>query len=399
MSGAGLSSSGRPDGVDEKDDLKSFHAAMEAQATTDQASAFRAIVKNTDAASRQLGSLEKESDPTRVPQMATELKDSLEKVTTQTKNFVDALSARQKSALRETTARLEKAGAELAEQAKTLAVSGVATPSAEAGPAAGMKKALENFRNQQDRLAVEMGIVLLDMDVAFSIPSFKTTAEVGGQRVAISSSTVIMRAGAEGGANKYKIVLTADLSDLEPNLTAALAAALNGGERCGERYSVEDATLGRSSGASAVLATKIYAERWTCSRSLGESEIAEGRGSADVKATPVIGPNGEVEIHTEMGALEAEGFLADSLRGGALGTKLQQAIARLMETAIRATDFKATLPPAGANLAKVQTARFQSTEGGDLNIILGGEMLISEEQAKALGDQLKLQREEVKLQK
>jgi len=395
MTGAGLSSSGRPDGVDEKDDLKTFHAAMEAQATSDQASAFRVIVKNTEAVGERLGSFAKESDASRAGGMATELRESLEKVRAQTKNFVDALSVRQKAALRETTARLEKAGAELAEQGKTLDGGGVATAREEGGRASGVKKSLENFRNQQDQLALEMGIVLSDADVAFTIPAFKTSTAVGGQRIAILSSTVITRSGTEDGENKYKIVLTADLSDLEPNLTAALGTALNGGDRCGERYSVEDATLGRSTGTSVVVTTKMYAERWACSRSLGERELAEGRGSADVKATPVLGTNGQVEIRTEMGATEAKGFLEDSLHGGVLGPKLQQMVAWLLETAIRATDFKATLPAAGANVAKMQTARFQGTEGGDLNVILEGEMKMSEEQVKALGDQL---RERVRLQ-
>jgi hypothetical protein len=401
-SGSGLSGVGRPDAVDEKDELKSFHEAMEVQATSDQASAFRAIVKNTEAANDQLTSFEKENDASRSPGMAAELKESLEKVRVQTKNFVDGLSARQKSGLKETIGRLEKAEAELAEQARTFEVSagvaGTAMASAGAvehaqagtgGRAEGVRKALENLRNHQDRLALEMGIVPSDSEVAFTIPAFKTAAEIGGQRIAISSATLISRAGGENAQNGYRVVLTADLSDLEPNLTSVLSAELNGGERCGERYSVEDATLEPSTGPSVIVATKIYAERWMCTRSLGENEIAQGRGSAEVRATPVVGTNGQIEIRTEMGAVEAKGFLAESLRGGMMGTKLRETIASTLGTMIRATDFKATLPAAGAEAAKIETARFQSTEVGELSLILNGEMRISEEQAKALGNQLK----------
>ena len=383
ITGAGTAASGRPDGVDEKDPLKTFHEAMEVQATTDQAAAFRAIVKNTELVREKLTSFEKETDASRLAGISADLKESLDKVCAQTQNFVNALSAKQKAGLKETTTRLEKAGSELAEQAKTLAAAN--SPRAPDG----LKRALENFRDQQDQLALEMGIVLSDADVAFTIPAFKTSAEIGGQRVAISSSALITHESTDNAGNTYKVMLTADLSDLEPNLTAALGSELNGGERCGERYSINDAILAPSTGTSVIVAAKIYAERWMCSRALGESELAQGSGSADVKATPVVGTNGEIEIRTEIAAVQAKGFLADSLQGGTLGTKLQQSVAALLASAIRATDFKATLPAAGAAAAKMQTAKFQSTEVGDLAVIFQGEMRMSQDQAQMLGNQLK----------
>ena len=389
ITGAGTAASGRPDGVDDKDDLKTFHEAMEVQATSDQAAAFRAIVKNTESTSERLTSFEKESAASRFASSSADLKKSLEEVRTQTQNFVNALTAKQKAGLKETTTRIEKAGAELAEQTKTLDDGASPRVESQNQRVEGLKKALENFRNQQDRLALEMGIVLSDVDVAFTIPAFKTSAEIDGQRVAVSSSVLITHAGADHGENTYKIMLTADLSDLEPNLTAALGGELNGGERCGERYTIVDATLAPSTGTSVVVATKIYAERWMCLRTLAETELAQGSGGADVKATPVVGPNGEIEIRTEIAAVQAKGFLADSLSGGVLGTKLQQSVATLLASAIRATDFKATLPAAGAAAAKVQAATFQSSEVGDLILILQGEMRMSPDQAQVLGNQLK----------
>jgi hypothetical protein len=389
ITGAGTAASGRPDGVDEKDELKTFHEAMEVQANGDQAAAFRAIVKNTELARERLTSFAKETDAPRRQSMFADVKESLEKACTQTQNFVNALSARQKAGLKETTTRLEKSGAELAEQTKTFDGNASAPAQSPTDRAVSLQKTLENFRNQQDRLALEMGIVLSDADVAFTVPAFKTSAEIGGQRVAITSSTLITRVGTDNGENTYKIISTADLSDLEPNLTAALGSQLNGGQRCGERYSVDDATLAPSTAASVVVAAKIYAERWMCSRALGESELAQGSGGADVKATPVVGASGEVEIQTEIGSVQAKGFLADSLHGGALGTKLQQSVAALLGSAIQATDFKSTLPAAGATAAKIKAARFQSAEGGELTVTLEGEMRMSQDQALALGNQLK----------
>jgi hypothetical protein len=387
--GGGLSSTGRPDGVGEKDPLKDFHQAMELQATSDQASAFRTIATNTDVIGDQLTKFEKESDASQLPGLASGIEESFEKVRVETQNFVEAMSARQKAGLKEITGRLEKAEAELGEQGKTLKASGRPGSTSPRSEVEAVRKALDNLRNQQDRLALEMGIALSDSEVAFTIPAFKTSAEIGGQRVAISSSTVISRVNGENEQNIYKIVSTVDLSDLEPNLTAALAEEFNGGERCGERYSLEDARLVPSDPASAVVASKIYAERWICSRSSGEGEIAQGSGTADVKVTPMVAANGDIKLRTEIGAIEARGFLADSFRRGTLGTKLQEKIASLLGQAIQAADFKATLPATAAEAAKVQAARFELTEAGDLGLILDGEMRMSDEQAKALANQLR----------
>ncbi|MFZ0481497.1 MAG: hypothetical protein WAL71_20320 [Terriglobales bacterium] len=430
MTGAGLSSSGRPDGVDEKDELKDFHHAMEVQATSDQAAAFRKIVKNTEAASvklmglaKQLGltndlaSLEKElgvedlADRAKesagekhienvnagtksvetesvgkeqdAMRRAAELKASLEKVRTETKNFMEALSARQKAWLKEITGKVAKAETELAGQEKALDAS-----VGESGRVESLAKALGNFRSEQDRLAQEMGIALSDAgEPAFRIPVLKTSAEVGGQKIMVSAATTISRVSAGNGENVYKIEVVEDLGDLQSNLTDALRTHINATPRCGERVELREATMDVAAPASVVEA-QVYVERWACT-TMSTNLLAQGSGRIEVKVTPVVGANGEIGMKTELGRVEGDKFVTGLVTSDTLGDMLREKIAATLTTVMESAGFKATLPPAGVAAAKAQTARFGSTAGGNLGLIVDGEMKMGDEQAVALGSQLK----------
>jgi hypothetical protein len=72
-----------------------------------------------------------------------------------------------------------------------------------------------------------------------------------------------------------------------------------------------------------------------------------------------------------------------------VGSRLREKISGLLLTAIKSGDWRATLPPAGAESMRAGTARFESPEVGNLMLIVEGEMRISDEQAKVLGNQLK----------
>jgi phosphohistidine phosphatase SixA len=96
-----------------------------------------------------------------------------------------------------------------------------------------------------------------------------------------------------------------------------------------------------------------------------------------------------LQIATEIKRVDADRFLADLVRSGALGAALRDGIASSMVAAIM--DLKRALPAAGKDSAKAQSARFESTREGELSAIVSGEMRISEEQTKLLGNQLKEQ--------
>jgi hypothetical protein len=393
LGGGGLSSTGQPSGVGEKDELKDFHHAMEVQATSDQASAFRTILKNTESANAQLASLEQEQekDPSLWAGRAANVKAAIDKARISTRSFVDGLSARQKAGLKEITGRIAKAETDLAGQEKVLEASaGEGHDSAMSGRTESLAKALETFRNQQGRLAEEMGIVLSDGgEVVFRIPAFKTSAQAGGQRIAVSSSSVISRVEAENEANVYKIELTQDLSDLQPNITEVLRAQVESLPTCGERVELRDATLALAAPASVVVA-QLYVEHWICARGPKTArELAQGTGSVEIRVTPAVEPNGELNMKTEVSRVEGDKFVRDLLKSGTLGEALQQKIASSMVKVIESANFKAMLPPTGAASAETKSARFESTTGGSLGVALEGEMRMSDEQAALLGNQLK----------
>ena len=98
-SGAGLSTYGRPDGVDEKDSLKDFHHALAVQATSLQIAEFQELLKLTDSAKTQLQAfLQPEAQPIAAAGDPA-FHPTLESVLAASKKFESGLSDPQKSGL------------------------------------------------------------------------------------------------------------------------------------------------------------------------------------------------------------------------------------------------------------------------------------------------------------
>ena len=107
----------RPTGVDEKDPLKDFHRALAVEATSQQASEFQALVKETDSAKSSLRTFV-ESPPklgagseTGIPR--TETDQLLERLRADNQKFLDGFSAVQKAGLKENLKKLAKADSDL----------------------------------------------------------------------------------------------------------------------------------------------------------------------------------------------------------------------------------------------------------------------------------------------
>src|SRR5580692_732453 len=98
--GAGLSTYGRPDGVDEKDSLKDFHHILAVQATSQQLAEFQELVKRTESAKVQLQAfLQHETQP--ISATADPLfNQTLASVLAASKKFENGFSDTQKSGLR-----------------------------------------------------------------------------------------------------------------------------------------------------------------------------------------------------------------------------------------------------------------------------------------------------------
>jgi len=395
--GGGLSNVGKATGVDDKDDLKDFHAVMAVQATSQQIVEYSAMMKSTEVASAELKKfllqLVKENGAAELAGRTTALEQAIEQARTENKKFLDGFSEPQKSGLKEVSKRLLKADSDLAQQAKALDLDAVnsktigqpITVSAQT-----LDRVFTIFQTQQAGLGEEMGIGNGNsgVDFAFNLAPLKRTITVASQPVAITTSEVISNGVASGGQSTFKLQLTADLFDLQQNISDVLHSELDQADRCGERIAVQGATLTPSEPASVVL-VQLHFERWTC---LGReaNEMVEGNATFEVKLTPSVGDDGALRLTPEIGRVDAQGLIGEWLRSGSPGESLRDKITGSILSAIRlGSDFSATLPPAARGCATLHGARFQGSGSGKLWVVLSGEIRVSNEQAAILTSELR----------
>jgi len=394
--GGGLSSTGRATGVDVKDDLKDFHVVLAVQATSQQIVDYAAMMKSTEAADSELkiflDQLGKDS-AAELSSRSAAVEQTIEKARTENKKFLDGFSDQQKSGLREITKRLLKADADLAQQAKALGLE-VRDPKSVgqsvAASAQILQRALTNFQNQQLGLGEEMSVVSgkSSQESAFDLSPVKNFIHFANQPITITTSGVISNGAAEGGQNTFKLELTADLSDLQRNISDVLHRQLDKAERCGERIVVQSATLTPSEPAS-LMVLQLHVERWAC---LGRdtNEMAEGNGTIEVKLTPSVGDIGALQLTAEIARVDAEGLIGEWLRAGFLGETVRDKIAEsILLTLRQGGDLNSALPPAARGNAKLHRAQFQSTGSGKLLAVLDGEIRLSNEQVTSLLGELK----------
>jgi hypothetical protein len=394
--GGGLSSVGKPTGVDDRDGLKDFRAVMAVQATSEQIVQYAAMMKSTEAASAELKSfllqIAKENGAAQLSSQTTAVAQTIENARSENKKFLAGFSEPQKSGLKEISKRLIKADSDLAQQAKALDLE-AGNSKTDRQPIAASAQTLEHaltiFQTQQIGLGEEMSIGSgTNGDSAFNLAQVKRSITVASQPIAITTSEVISNSVASGGQNTFKLQLTADLSDLQQNITDVLHSELDKSDRCGERIAVQGATLTPSEPASVVL-VQLHFERWTC---MGReaNEMVEGNGTFAVKLTLSVGDDGAVRLTPEIARVDAQGLIGDLLRSGSPGEMLRDKISESILSAIRqGSDFNATLPPAARSNATIHDARFQGSSSGKLWVVLGGEIRVSNEQVTLLTSELK----------
>jgi len=397
ITGGGLSGNGRPTGVKEDDTLKDFHQAMAVQATSQQTAEFQAATKSTEEAKTQLqlflehlhkGNIAAESLH-REP-----LDRALENARSGDKKFQQGFSPAQKSGLRDIAKRLAKADSDLEQEEKKLDQSLLlmVASSEVAARAESLGKALTDFYNQQLALGREMSITLANgQDLAFTLPLASHPVSIAKQTIAVPVSGELAQIAAQGGQRTFKLQLTANLTDLQQNITELLRTQLDTSDNCGQRIAIHQATLAPST-PNGLLVLKLHYERWTCSQMFGKqtsNELAEGDGLVEIKLTGSVEKPGTLRITAAFGRIDATGMMAEALRSGSLGENLRNVAAQSVLTAAQtASDFKTTLPPAVQNSAVLQSARFQDTGAGTLTLLLEGQLEISNEQADTLANQL-----------
>jgi hypothetical protein len=219
-------------------------------------------------------------------------------------------------------------------------------------------------------------------DLALKIPPVSTSLDVKGTPVKITAWGSVART--PSGA--YALTLTADLADLQANLTPLLAAQLDRSERCGERLSVQHAALDPAA-PSAMLTANVHYERFACIKAFGKENakrLVGGNAVVTVKLTPSCGRDG-IAMASNVQKIDADGSLGELLRSGSLGDAIKQKIAASIESAVRKSlDLKSSLPPAVESVASIQDVRFAGSPQGALWISLGGEVRLTEAQFQSL---------------
>jgi hypothetical protein len=397
--GGGLSGSGGiASGVSTKDDLKDFRAALAVQATSQQVVEFTLMEKSTTTAGAELqGFLELLSKPNAGSELASRaasLDQALGRARTENRKFLDGLSERQKSGLREISKRLSKADSDLEQQTKALdqmlADTKAVTQQIE-GSGQSLERALTAFRSQQADLGKEMNVAAADdgTNSTYAIQRVKKSVDLRNGSISVITSGVISAGVAEGGQNTFKLELMADLSDLQNNIGEVLRAQLNKADRCGEQITIRSATLTPQEPASLAV-VQLHFERWTCFGRDTVNEMAEGNGTIEVKLTPAVGGDGVLQLKPEIGRISAEGLVGELLRSGSLGDAVRDAVMQSVLTIMReGGDFKTTLPATAQGYATLRRAQFRGTGSGKLMAVLDGDIRVSDEKAMALTSALK----------
>ncbi len=222
-------------------------------------------------------------------------------------------------------------------------------------------------------------------DLTLRLPPVKTSITFGEQPIAITAAGVIT-GHPNSLQNSFKLLLTADMTDLQEHIAGILKAQLETQDHCGDRISVTAATLVPASPASAVTAN-IHYERWVCVKVLGkevDKKLLGGDGVVPVSLTPSV-EGSEVKLTAEVGIIEAKGALGEVLRSAPVRDRLREKISGSVQAALQGgTNLKAILPAGIDHAATLQIARFADGGSGHLTFELVAEIRMSAPEIRSL---------------
>ncbi len=215
---------------------------------------------------------------------------------------------------------------------------------------------------------------------SIQLPSVKTLVTIENQPIQITISG--RASGIDSGA--AALALSIDLGDLQEHLTPVLSAAVNRSDRCGERLTVERASL-PPDGPASVLTANVNYERYACVKALGKEivkKVLGGHGAIEITLTPSVADS-NVSLDAQVRKIDADGSLGEVLRSGDVGDSIREEISDSIESAIqKVTDLKAALPPAIADAASIKTVQFADGGAGRLWLKVSGEVHLSAEQVR-----------------
>ena len=264
----------------------------------------------------------------------------------------------------------------------------------------GFNRQISTSRQQRIPLAFALVLALGTSPLAataqnavFKIPPVKIPLEVKDQRITITASAILTLSSKDRNLRILNLQLTGDLSDLQQNLTSLLSSQLDKDDRCGERVTIQNASLKPAEPAS-VAVVQLHVERWACVKLLGRQaakKILGGDAQVPIKLTPEIEKDStELQLVPEVGDIQADGSLGEVLRSGALGETIKEKVRSSIVSALnKGTNLSATLPPAVQGYVTIQSAEFKDGGDGRLLVVLDGVARITQEQVKLLSDQVK----------
>ncbi len=227
-------------------------------------------------------------------------------------------------------------------------------------------------------------------DLTLTIPPVRTSLSVQNQPVPITVSGSVSGVVASRNAAAFRLALTADLSGLQQNMTALLASQLNRSDKCGERLTIDGATLAPTTPA-ALLTANLHYEKWACAKVFGKNVVKRlvgGNGVIGVRLTPVVEADHAVRLQSDVESIQADGSLGEALRSGSLGPTLREKIRATLASAMDKAKLEASIPPELRPVAAIESAQF-ADGSGRLCLNLTGDVHISAEQLRSLIDQRK----------
>jgi hypothetical protein len=239
-------------------------------------------------------------------------------------------------------------------------------------------------------IGLQMGGIAAAQDLTLPLPPVKTSISIGDQPIAITATGVIT-----GHPNSlqdtFRLLLTADLADLQEHMTGILKAQLDSEDRCGERLSITSATLlppkttvppksAVPAHPAAALTVNVHYERWLCVKALGREvnrKLLGGDGVIPVDLTPSI-EGSEVKLLAEVGTIEATGTLGEVLRAPPIRDRLRDKIGSSIQSALQGgANLKTVVPPNIERVATLVSARFADAGSGRLSFELVAEIRLS----------------------
>ncbi len=274
---------------------------MALQATSQQIVDYKLMVQSTEASMAALralgGEAARQNNASELAVRDKTFGEGLEGARTRNKKFLESLSERQRSGLKEIVKKLAKTDAELAQQARALDEQFEVPREAGAqltGSVQTLEGTLTGLRSEQTELGQEMSIgeASEGNGLRISIPRVKTSVTFDNQAITITTAGMLSNAGTGSEQNTFKLELTADESDLQEHITDVLRAQLDKDDACGDRIAIRTAALTPAEPES-LLVARLHYERWACFGQSTMNEMAEGNG----KAILPVAPEGGIALH------------------------------------------------------------------------------------------------------